>query len=263
MPVNDSIAAFVRSYTDIWNEPDASARQAAVAALWAEDGTEHTDANTYRGHAEITARVAGAYEQFVREGGFRFVLGDDPAAHDGAVTFTVHMVPVAGGSPVWAGTVLALLDADGRIHTDHQFARVPRPGTSTRAIVDEFVQRIVTSDPDAIAELFADEVDWRLSWPAEGHPAVPWIRSRRTRADVADHFRELREAHVPQPLPAPVVLVDDGDAVVLVEIRQVVRASGVPYSALCALRLTVEDGLITAYHVYEDSLTIANALAAR
>jgi ketosteroid isomerase-like protein len=36
----------------------------------------------------------------------------------------------------------------------------------------------------------------------------------------------------------------------------------VPYTAMCALRLTVEDGLITAYHVYEDSLTIANALSA-
>jgi ketosteroid isomerase-like protein len=48
--------------------------------------------------------------------------------------------------------------------------------------------------------------------------------------------------------------------VVLAEIRQVVRATGVPYRALCALRLTVEDGLITAYHVYEDSLTVANAL---
>jgi uncharacterized protein len=263
MPVNDSIAALVRRYADVWNEPDAEARRAAVAGLWAEDGVEHTDANTYRGHAEITARVAGAYEQFVRDGGFRFVLADEPAIHDGAVTFTVHMVPAAGGGPEWTGTVFALLAADGRIHTDHQFARATPPDARTRATAEEFVRRIVERDPDAIAELFAEKVDWRLDWPAEGHPAVPWIRPRSTRADIADLFRELRDAHVSQQAPTPTVLVDGADAVVLTEIRQTARATGMPYTALCALRLTVEDGLITAYHVYEDSLTIANALTAR
>jgi ketosteroid isomerase-like protein len=41
-----------------------------------------------------------------------------------------------------------------------------------------------------------------------------------------------------------------------------VLATGVPYTAMFALRLTVEDGLITAYHVYEDSLSVANGLTA-
>jgi len=53
-------------------------------------------------------------------------------------------------------------------------------------------------DPGRIAELFADTVDWQLDWPAAGHPAVPWIRQRSTRADVADHFRMLNEFHVPE-----------------------------------------------------------------
>jgi ketosteroid isomerase-like protein len=263
MGITDDTAAFVRRYVDVWNEPDAEVRRAAVAALWAEDGIEHTDANTYRGHAEITARVTGAYDQFVRDGGFRFTLGDEPARHDGAVTFTVHMVETGGGRPVWAGTVLAVLDADGRVRVDHQFARAEPSGADTRATAEELLRRIGAGNPDEIAELFAEEVDWRLSWPAEGHPAVPWIRPRSTRADVADHFRELRDAHVPQrEFPAPTVLVDGADAVVLTEIRQTARATGVPYTALCALRLTIEDGLITAYHVHEDSLSVANALAA-
>ncbi|MEV5708533.1 nuclear transport factor 2 family protein [Actinoallomurus sp. NPDC052274] len=111
-------------------------------------------------------------------------------------------------------------------------------------------------------EVFAEKVGWRLDWPAEGHPAVPWIRPRSTRADVADHFRTIQEFHVPEGhgASAPEVLVDGADAVVLVEIRQTVRATGEPYTVLCAVRLTVEDGLITRYHVYEDSLTVARAL---
>jgi ketosteroid isomerase-like protein len=263
MGITADIAAFVRRYVEVWNEPDPDARRATVAALWAEDGVEHTDENTYRGQVEITARVRGAYEEFVRDGGFRFTLGDEPAWHDGAVTFTVHMVGAGGGGPVWSGTILAVLDADGRIRADHQFARAAPSGAATRATAEELLRRIGAGSPDEIAEMFAEKVDWRLDWPAEGHPAVPWIRPRSTRAEVADHFRELRDAHVPQDaFPAPTVLVDGTDAVVLTEIRQTARATGVPYTALCALRLTVEDGLITAYHVYEDTLSVANAFAA-
>lgn len=46
----------------------------------------------------------------------------------------------------------------------------------TRDIVEELLRRIVKGDHDRTAELFAEPIDWQLSWPAEGHPAVPWIR---------------------------------------------------------------------------------------
>ena len=255
-----STTTLARRYTEVWNEPDATVRHAAVTRLWAEHGVERTGSSTHRGHAEIEARVRGAHEEFVRDGGLRFELADDAIGHDGALTFTTHMVPADGGEPVWTGTVFVLLDPDGRILSDHQFTRTtPHPGT--RLVAEEFLHRLGSGDPDAIAELFAEDVDWLIDWPPDGHPAVPWIRPRSTRADMADLFRELRDTHLPQVGgPAPTVLVDGPNAVVLAEIRQVVRATGVPYRALCALRLTVEDGLITAYHVYEDSLTVANAL---
>lgn len=138
--------------------------------------------------------------------------------------------------------------------------RTPVPA-DTRAIVQEFLTRVAAGDPDRIAALFAEEVDWQLNWPAEGHPAVPWIRPRHTRADVADHFRELAKAHIPgTPGRAPEILVDGPHAVLFAEIAQTVRATGRAYTALCALRFTVADGLITRYHVYEDSLSVAVAL---
>ncbi|MCK2242259.1 MULTISPECIES: nuclear transport factor 2 family protein [unclassified Crossiella] len=134
--------------------------------------------------------------------------------------------------------------------------------TETRAVIEEFLTRVVAGDPDRIAELFADEVDWQLNWPADGHPAVPWIRPRRTRSDVADHFREIAEAHTPgiPPSRAPEILVDGADAVLFAEISQIAKATGRAYTALCALRFTVRDGVITRYHVYEDSLSVAVAL---
>ena len=132
----------------------------------------------------------------------------------------------------------------------------------TRAAVTGFLGRLVEGDPDRIAELFADTVDWQLDWPEGDHPATPWIRARSTRADVADHFRTLNAFHVPDKRGggvAPRILVDGPDAVVLGDIRQTVAATGRSYTARCALHLTVEDGLITRYHVYEDSLTVAQA----
>ena len=55
------------------------------------------------------------------------------------------------------------------------------------------------------------------------------------------------------------ILVDGRDAVVLGEIRQTARSTGRAYRARFALHLTVEDGLVTRHHVYEDSLAVAQA----
>jgi ketosteroid isomerase-like protein len=137
--------------------------------------------------------------------------------------------------------------------------------SETRSTVEELMRRMTEGDHDRTAELFAEPVDWLLSWPDEGHPEVPWIRPRSSRTDVADHFRSLEAHHVPELNGTSVshVLVDGADAVVLGEIVQTVRSTGVAYTSPFALHLTVADGLVTRYHIYEDSLTVARALGAR
>ncbi|MER6914806.1 nuclear transport factor 2 family protein [Streptomyces sp. NPDC000594] len=145
--------------------------------------------------------------------------------------------------------------------------RIVLTGTKvgSRVVAEEFLRRLGEGDPDRIAELFAEHVDWQLNWPDHGHPAVPWIRPRSTRADVADHFREIAAFHLPEKSAGTVsrVLVDGTEVIVLGDIRQTVRTTGQPYTARCALHLTVERGLITRYAVYEDSLTVTEALAGR
>ncbi|TDB74836.1 nuclear transport factor 2 family protein [Micromonospora sp. KC721] len=183
------------------------------------------------------------------------------------------MVPASGGNTAWTALVFILLGQDGRIRYDYQFtgsadAAAPvdvsrQQDVNTRAVVEELLRRIGDGDPDRIADLFAEQVDWQVDWPVEGHPAVPWIRPRSTRADVADHFRALDAFHVPDRRGASVarILVDGKDAVVLGEISQTVKATGRAYTFPVALHVTAEDGLIIRYHVYEDSLTVAQTLA--
>lgn len=134
---------------------------------------------------------------------------------------------------------------------------------STRAVVEELLHRIGVGDPEHIAALYAEQGDWKLDWPEaeHGRPATPWIRHRSTRADAAAHYREIAEHHVPEEVATEVerILVDGNDAVVLGEIRQLARSTGRAYRARFALHLTVEDGLVTRHHVYEDSLAVAQA----
>ena len=135
--------------------------------------------------------------------------------------------------------------------------------TATRAVVEELLRRIGEGDPERIAELYAERSDWKLDWPAaeHGRSTTPWIRERSTRADAADHFRELAEHHVPGQAGTEIerILVDGDDAVILGEIRQTARSTGRAYRARFALHLTIEQGLVTRHHVYEDSLAVAQA----
>jgi ketosteroid isomerase-like protein len=135
--------------------------------------------------------------------------------------------------------------------------------TTTRAVVDDLLHRIGEGDPDRVAELFAGQVDWKLDWPEteHGRSATPWIRHRSTRADAAANFRELAEHHVPGEVGTEVerVLVEGNEAVVLGEIRQTARTTGRAYRARFALHVTVAGGLVTRFHIYEDSLAVAQA----
>jgi ketosteroid isomerase-like protein len=128
---------------------------------------------------------------------------------------------------------------------------------TTRAIVRAFLAARLAGDTERLVALFADEVDWRLA----ENPAAPWIRPRSTAAECAAQFTELMEHTVPEEARVSVdaFLVDGADAVLTGHVRGTVRATGKTFEGPFALRLTVEDGRITRHHLYENSLSIAEA----
>ncbi|QKW41033.1 nuclear transport factor 2 family protein [Actinomadura sp. NAK00032] len=177
------------------------------------------------------------------------------------------MTPAGGGEAAWTGFVFASLGRDGRIHQDYQFGNPPppvvseKPQPTTRAIVHEFLRRSRQGDPDHIADLYASEVSWRVNWPVEHHPAVPWILPRSTRADVADHFRTFAEHCLPAEGNVSIddVLIDGSNAILFGTSTQRLKDTGNRFTMTFALRLTIEDGRITRHHMYEDSLAVAEA----
>jgi len=130
-----------------------------------------------------------------------------------------------------------------------------------RAVVEELLRRSIQGDPEHIAQLYAPKVSWRVNWPAETHPSVPWIRPRSTRADVADHYRTFPQ-HCP-PADAQVtiddILIAGSDAVLFGTSSQHVVATGNDFTMTFALRLTIKNGRITHHHMYEDTLSVQTA----
>ncbi|MEU1577115.1 nuclear transport factor 2 family protein [Streptomyces collinus] len=128
---------------------------------------------------------------------------------------------------------------------------------ATRLTVQKFLALRLAGDTEGLTALFAENVDWVLA----ENPAVPWIRPRSTGAECAAQGAELMEYTVPEDARASVdaFLVDGTDAVLTGYLSGTVRATGKSFEGPFALRLTVEDGRITRHHLYENSLSIAEA----
>jgi hypothetical protein len=122
-------------YVAIWNEPDPERRRAAVKALWSDGGVQilkppqeireiaatlaMSSILESRGHEELEARVANAYEQFSAKYEFRR-SGDADRLQD-VLTFRWEAILRDSGEPDAGGRHVFMLDPDGRIRRDYLF----------------------------------------------------------------------------------------------------------------------------------------------
>jgi nuclear transport factor 2 (NTF2) superfamily protein len=121
--INTTIEKFVSS----WNDPDAEARRQVIDEIWSEDGVYRNARAEYPGRAGIEEAVTNAYNAFTANG-FVFRLASLDTNHD-AVRYRWEMVPAQGGEPDSIGTHVAMLGADGRLVSDHQFIDKPPSGS--------------------------------------------------------------------------------------------------------------------------------------
>ena len=127
-------------YLSLWNEPDADRRRRTIAGLWTEGGRhllqppqEIRDLAAQpgigmpaileaRGHEEIDARVASAYEHWVGSEGLSFRGRDDAEQLGDVVTFRWEAVD-KDGEAFGGGLNVLVLAADGRIERDYVFVQ--------------------------------------------------------------------------------------------------------------------------------------------
>ena len=133
-----SAAELAERYVALWNEPDPNRRRRMIAELWTADGLHllqppeeirevaarpgvgMTAVLEARGYAEIEARAATAYDQWVEAEGLRFRQRDDAERLGHVVKF--HWEARAKDGAVFAvGLNFLVLAADGRIERDYTF----------------------------------------------------------------------------------------------------------------------------------------------
>lgn len=132
--------------------------------------------------------------------------------------------------------------------------------TTTREIAQEFLNRLANGDATHTAALFANKVDFLCA----GTEDAAWIRPRETRADMEDMFTTMQSHFEPESRSASLTsfLVDGNDTVITGHISQRLQSNNQAFTIPFALHLTISDGKIIRYHIYEDSLTVANAVRA-
>src|SRR5262245_18937124 len=111
--------ALVERLVSMWNEPDAEARRARIAALWQADAAHVNSERTHGGHAAIEAEVTRVWA-LCGARGQRFRGAGRIDGHHGAVRMDWELVDTDGTSAL-AGTNLLLVGDDGRVQRDLQF----------------------------------------------------------------------------------------------------------------------------------------------
>lgn len=130
----------------------------------------------------------------------------------------------------------------------------------SRAVVEEFLRHLDRQDADALQALFAAEIDWYVP----GSAALPWTGRRTRREEVAPYFTTMWPHFAPgSSIVTPErFIVDGGDVVLLAVFTHTVLANGREFTTPVAMHLGVDDGRIVRMHLYEDTLTVAEALRA-
>ena len=126
----------------------------------------------------------------------------------------------------------------------------------TESLVTSFLQQVGGGDAEAIADLFEEDVDWRVA----GDPALPWIGQRNSKDEVADYFRTMWGQFAgPGTSSVEGILVDGAHAVVLATISNASAESGRPFTTRVAMHFNTRADKITSLHLYEDSWAVSNA----
>jgi hypothetical protein len=126
--MTETTEAAARTITDrylaVWSEPDAQSRRAAIGSLWEPDGVEYVEGIQFRGHEELDARIANAYDKFVANGKYNITMADVVRRHDDIITFAVQLSGQEG-EVAWAARVFVFLGETGRIREDCQLTVQP------------------------------------------------------------------------------------------------------------------------------------------
>ena len=144
-----NLTSVVNQYMAVWNEPDAAVRRKRIQELWPDDGATCHSLLDARGYDAIEARVRGAHEKWVCDGGYVFRACPNVVGHHNVTKFNWEMVPAKGGEVAAVGFDFFILTEDGRIQFDCMFNETYTPSDELNHFVDRYVA--LWNEPDSTA----------------------------------------------------------------------------------------------------------------
>jgi len=128
----------------------------------------------------------------------------------------------------------------------------------TRVTVEHLFEQLgAGASPAEVAEHFHEDVDWFIAGDTS---VVPWIGRKTGRAGVAEFYQQLRDLTRPVEFVIERTVVEGPNAVVLGHLVTEIPATGKRIESEFAFDIQVHDGLISRYHMFEDTWAVTNAL---
>ncbi|MGW4467860.1 nuclear transport factor 2 family protein [Micromonospora sp. NPDC004704] len=158
-----------------------------------------------------------------------------------------------------SGSLLKFEPAAARaaVAAAEQPTRQGKAVTAREAATALFEARAAGASPKELAKHFDKEVDWYIQGDTS---AVPWLGRKVGRAEVTEHFTQLEELTTPERVEVEAIIGDGDRAIALGTFRVTILATGRSFDSEFAFDITVgRNGLITRYHVLEDSFALSNA----
>ncbi|MEN2399108.1 nuclear transport factor 2 family protein [Flavobacterium sp. MC2016-06] len=127
----------------------------------------------------------------------------------------------------------------------------------TRKTVETFFKYFDEKDPERIASVVAENVDWYIFESKK----FPWTGKRTKRSEIPavfktlfSYFNEGKDVVKPESF-----MVDGNEAAVFLVLGREFKSSGKSFSMLVAIHFKVENGLITKFCLYEQTPILEKA----
>lgn len=129
--------------------------------------------------------------------------------------------------------------------------------TSARDAASALFEQIrLGASPHELAQRYDEDVDWFVPGNTS---VVPWIGRKTGRSGVAEFYTQLAQLTKIKHFTIDTIVGDGTRCVALGSLRTRVLATGRDIVSDFAFDIEVRDGLITRYHMFEDTWAVAEA----
>ena len=133
--------------------------------------------------------------------------------------------------------------------------------TTALSVVNRFFDRFKSgATPEELASFFDEKAEHFIPGDTRN---VPWIGKRIGRKEIAEHFRLLKLHIQPQKLSITDIVTKGNRVVVLGNLESLMKRNESVMKSEFTIDIVVDNGLITRYHLLEDSFEISRAVNAK